>query len=136
MYSTYQKGALNLVWVAIVSAMMAGVAMATLYSWRYDRNVFAKGLKKASGAFQQTQRVAEQATGTGSAAAIYQCKVDGKILYSNVACDTKTGDAKKVDVQDTRGFEAPKVPVVVPTAENAPPSLNDKMIEKAIQQAR
>lgn len=131
MHSRFERGALSLVGVAIGSALLAAVAMATLYSWRYERNVFVEGWTKLSGLFQkQTQEMAQSIGGT-TQPAIYQCKVNGKVLYSNVACDVKSAATKKVDVQDTHGFEAPKVPVETASVENNRPTLQDKLIEKA-----
>jgi hypothetical protein len=132
MNQQYQKGEINLVWVAVISALVAAVAMAALYSWRYERNLFAEGWTKLASKFQDTQRAAEAVTGI-NAPAIYQCNVNGKVLYSNVACDVKNADSKKVDIQDTRGFEAPKVPVPEKTLESAKPTAQDRIIERATQ---
>jgi hypothetical protein len=133
MHAKFERGALSLIGVAIFSALLAAVAMATLYSWRYDRNLFVEGWTKLSGLFQkQAQQVAQSVGGTTSPS-IYQCNVNGKVLYSNVACDVKSTDTKKVDVQDTHGFEPPKVPVEPPSVESSRPTLQDKMIEKALQ---
>ncbi|MGZ3159823.1 MAG: hypothetical protein ACXU7D_04605 [Burkholderiaceae bacterium] len=133
MRAKFERGALSLVGVAIFSALLALVAIAALYSWRYERNVFAEGWSKSSNLVQQeTQRVTQR-IGNSTASAIYQCNVNGKVLYSNVACDVKNVASKKVDLQDTHGFEAPKVPVQVISAENRAPTLQDKMIEKATQ---
>jgi hypothetical protein len=112
---------------------LAAAAMATLYSWRYERNIFAEGWGKLSGLFQkQAQQMAQSVGGTTSPS-IYQCNVKGKVLYSNVACDVKSVNTKKVDVQDTHGFEPPKVPVETASIESSRPTLQDKMIEKALQ---
>ncbi|HEY8101558.1 MAG TPA: hypothetical protein VIF82_12460 [Burkholderiaceae bacterium] len=133
MHSKFEQGALSLVGVAIFSAVLAAVAIATLYSWRYERNVFAEGWTKFSGLFQQqTQRVA-QSVGSPASSAIYQCTVNGKVLYSNVACDVKDVASKKVDVQDTHGFEAPKLPLEASSVENNRPALQDKIIDRALQ---
>jgi hypothetical protein len=128
-----ERGALSLIGVAVFSALLASVAIAALYSWRNDRNVFAEGWAKLSGQFQQQTQQVVQNVGGNTTPAIYQCNVDGKVLYSNVACDVKSAASKKVDIQDTRGFEAPKVPVEVSPVENSRPTLQDKIIEKAIQ---
>ena len=133
MHSKFEQGALSLIGVVIFSALLASVAIATLYSWRYERNVFTDAWAKLSGLFQQqTQRVV-QSVGSSNTSAIYQCNINGKVLYSNVACDVKNVASKKVDVQDTHGFEAPKVPVEVPAVENNHPTLQDKVIDRALQ---
>jgi hypothetical protein len=132
MLSKYERGALHLIGVAVVSGLVACVAMASLYSMRTERNLFAEGWTKLSGAFRQTQHAAEAVTGTGASSTIYQCNMNGKVLYSNVACDAKSTASKKVDIQDTRGFEAPKVAVEAPSTENDPMALKEKMIENAL----
>ena len=133
MHSKFERGAISLVWVAIVSASMAALAMATLYSLRHERNVFAEAWTKLVGQAQKTQQQAMQSATGNATSGIYQCNVNGKVLYSNVACDVKSASSKKVDIQDTRGFEAPKVPVEASATENGAPTLQDKMLEKAMQ---
>jgi hypothetical protein len=133
MHARFERGALSLVGVAVFSALLASVAIAALYSWRNERNVFAEGWSKLSGLFQQETQRAAQSIASPASSAIYQCNVNGKVLYSNVACDVKNVLSKKVDLQDTHGFEAPKVPVQVTPVENKPPTAQDKMIEKAMQ---
>jgi hypothetical protein len=133
MHVNVERGALNLIGVAVFSALLAAVAIASLYSWRNERNLFAEGWAKLSGQFQQQTQQVVQNVGGNTSPAIYQCNVGGKVLYSNVACDVKSAGSKKIDIQDTHGFEAPKVPVEVSSVENSRPTLQDKIIEKVTQ---
>lgn len=134
MNSKFERGALNLVWVAVFSGLLASVAMATLFSLRNERNLFAEGWVKLTHVFQQTQRATGSAfNANATASVVYKCTVNGLVVYSNVACDVKNPTSKKVDLQDTSGFEAPKIPVAVASEENGPTSMQDKMIEKAMQ---
>ncbi len=133
-----QRGVLNLTWVAVFSAVFAAVAMAALFSMRYERNLFAEGgarLAKLFGASPAARALdtARSAAGAGDAGggALRQCLIDGKRVISNTACTDKNPTSKTLQLHDTKGFEAPKV---APPAEAAPtsqPAL-DKMIEKQL----
>ncbi len=131
---TRQRGALSLTGVAIVSALFAAVAMAALYSMRYERNVFAEGWDKlvggeAAGAALGGVRAA---TGTDEGAApLRKCVIDGKTVVSNVDCTDANGSSRDIDIQVTRGVEAPKVPVAPPAEPTSNPAL-DRMIEKQL----
>jgi len=127
-----QRG-LGLVQVAIVMAVIAAIAMASLMSMRAEHNYFTDIANKLLG-----KPSAPAGADTGSPAAavappppagvLRKCTVNGKTVYSDVDC--KSGQAIKAI--DTQGIEAPKVPKPDP-ASSAPQSATDKMIEKATQ---
>ena len=131
----YQKG-LSLLWTAVVVGLVAAAGMVALMSARYERNYFAEGWKKltkteAGQVVQQVQQNAANAS-KPEAAAIRKCVIDGKVVYSNVDCDKGNATSQKVQIHDTKGFEAPKVPVAsAPEGEGAP-SMRDKLIDKAV----
>lgn len=133
MHLKYQKG-LSLLWTAVVVGIVALAAMVALMSARYERNYFSEAWKKVTKtdvgqAVQQTQ----QNVANAESGQIKKCVIDGKTVYSNVECDKANPTSQKVQIHDTKGFEAPKVPVAsTPEAEGAP-SMRDKMIEKAVQ---
>jgi hypothetical protein len=56
--------------------------------------------------------------------------VAGRVTYSNVDCNTKNPTSRAVTLNDSRGFEPPKVAPSVPAAM---PGVSDKMIEQATQ---
>lgn len=128
----YQKG-LSLLWTAVVVGLISLAGMVTLMSARYERNYFAETWKKLSKtdvgqAVQQTQ----QNVARTESAQIKKCVIDGKTVYSNVECDKANPTSQKVQIHDTKGFEAPKVPIAsTPDAEGAP-SMRDKLIDKAV----
>ena len=135
----YQRGELSLFWMAVVVGIVALVCMGALFSMRYERNFFAeawKGFMKsdAGKVVQQTQKTADAvANPDGGSAEIRKCTIDGKVVYSNVECDAKNASTRKVALHDTQGIEAPKVPQASAPQPEQQPTLQDKMIEKAVQ---
>ena len=135
MHIRYQKG-LSLLWTAIIVGLLSSAGMVALMSARYERNYFAEAWKKLTKTevgqvVQQTQQNASNAV-KPEAAAIRKCTIDGKVVYSNVECDKANPTSQKVQINDTKGFDAPKVPVAsTPEAEGAP-SMRDKLIDKAV----
>ena len=137
-----QRGALNLVWVAIISAALAAAAMAALWSMRLDRNLFAEGVSKVAGAAPARAAIdaargalaATAVPGAGGAAStvMRKCVIDGKPVVSNTDCLDANRSTRTIKIHDTRGFEAPKLPVApVPAATSDP--LTDKIIEKQLR---
>jgi hypothetical protein len=132
-----QRGSLSLVWVAIASALLAGLAMAALFSMRYERNLFAEGWAKAAGALPAapTLETARQAVGAAPAAgapgALRKCVIKGQTVISNVDCTPDNKTSKVIEIHVTHGIEAPKAP---PRADPAPSSdpMIDKMVEKQL----
>ncbi|MFP5392183.1 MAG: DUF4124 domain-containing protein [Gammaproteobacteria bacterium] len=126
-----QRGVFNLYWVAILSAVFAGVAMTALFSMRYQKNYFAEGVEKAKKAVGASQAVAaiEAAKPAGSGATLSKCVINGKTVISNTECTAANPTTKKMQLHDTRGFEAPKAPPVAQREPTSDPTL-DRMIEK------
>ena len=133
----HQRGVLNLYWVAIFSALLAGLAMAALYSMRYERNLFAEAWAKVKGAApaQDMAEAARKAVAGADPAkgdgALHKCVVDGKTIISNTECAASNPTSKVIQIHDTKGFDAPKAP---PPADSAPTSnaATDKLIEKQL----
>jgi hypothetical protein len=137
-----QRGALSLFWVAIVSAALAAVAMAALWSMRLDRNLFAEAASKVPGAAPARQAIdaahgalagSSISTGTGtSAGAMRKCVIHGKKVISNTDCLDANHTTKTIEIHDTRGFEAPKQPVAPAAVATSDPG-TDKIIEKQLR---
>jgi hypothetical protein len=130
-----QHGTLNLYWLAIFSAVFAAAAMAALFSMRYERNLFAEGWAKVVGAAQTPALETARQAVSGAVGApqppsnvLRKCIIDGKKVISNVDCLPENKTSQVIEIHDTKGFEAPKVPV---RAEPEPSS--DPMIDKAIE---
>jgi hypothetical protein len=134
-----QRGALNLAWVAILSALVAAAAMAAIWSMRYERNLFAEGVSALAGAApaRQAMDAARQAVagtqdGQARAGALRKCVIDGKTVVSNTDCLDSNKTSKTIKISDTRGFEAPKAPVVAASSPTSDPAI-DKIIEKQLR---
>lgn len=138
-----QQRGLGLIQVALVMAVLAAIAMAAMFSMRYERNLFAEGLAKLTGHPLPPPKGADGLPGApaGAPAAaaakpappagvLRRCLIKGKTVYSDVDCAASNPTSTVVQVHETRGIEAPKVPKPE-AAESGPPSMQDKMIEKA-----
>lgn len=130
-----QRGAFNLVTVFIVSAIVAIAALTALFSIRGERNLFAEGAAKAGkfandapGAVLESARLAV-APGAGK---MRRCVIHGKPVISNTDCRDTNPTSKEIKIHETRGFEAPKKPVVLPPEVGSDPML-DKIIEKQVR---
>lgn len=143
MNAKYQRGELSLLWAAVFIATVTLVAVAALFSMRYERNFFSEMWQRiirsdAGKTLQYTGQMAQSAVGRESAvasSAIRHCMIDGKVMYSNVECDAKNPTSRKVELHDAQGIEAPKAPVSA-SQESASQTLQDKMIEKAVSDRR
>lgn len=131
----YQRGELSLFWAAVFVGVVTLIAVALLFSMRYERNFFSEAWQHmmrsdAGKTFQQTGQLAQNAVKSGASAstAIRKCMIDGKVTYSNVECDAKNPTSSKVELHDTRGIEAPKASV---PQESVPQMLQGKIIDKA-----
>ncbi|HEY0847115.1 MAG TPA: hypothetical protein VGE12_17230 [Noviherbaspirillum sp.] len=136
MISTRQKGELSLMWAAVLIGVVTLVAMVGLMSARHERNYFGEAWKRltrteAGQVLQQTQQSAERAVKQESAD-VKKCMIDGKVVYSNVECDTANPTSRKVQLHDTKGFEAPKQPPA-PAPEAEGKDMRQKMIDKAVE---
>jgi hypothetical protein len=99
-----QRGVLNLFWVAIGSAAFAGVAMAALFSMRYERNLFAEGMAKVGAlAGASVHSAAGQRGGD-----MRKCVIAGKTVVSNTECAADNPTSRAMSRHDTQGIDAPK----------------------------
>jgi len=131
-----QRGAYNLYHVALLSAGVAALAMAALFSLRQERNLFAEGAAKAGKLLTDSPIAAPidsaRAQLAGSAAQMRKCVINGKTVISNTDCDARNPTSKVIKLRDSKGFEAPRVPVE-PKKEFDAQDLRAKMIEKQLQ---
>lgn len=120
-----QRG-ISLLWVAVVMGGVALAMMVGLMSMRHERNYFAEAWAKV------TDKVPAQASALAEAPAdpLKKCVIDGRTVISNTECKDDNRTTRTLDIHDTKGIEAPKVP---PTEPEAAPGSNpaiDKIIEK------
>jgi len=127
-----QRG-ISLILVAVLMAGVAALAMAAIFSMRYERNLFAEGVAKLTG------KAPAATAGSGAAAAaaapapgnqLRRCVINGKTVFSDTECSAANATTKNVVVHETKGVEAPKPPKPGPAAA-APQDLRAKMIENA-----
>jgi hypothetical protein len=130
-----QRGALSLVRVAIVSALVAAAAMAALWSLRHQRMLFAEAASAVAGAAPARQAIdaARSALAAPHApGAMRKCVIHGKPVISNTDCLDANKTSKTIEIHDTRGVEAPKVPVAPAPGPSSDPAI-DKIIEKQLR---
>jgi hypothetical protein len=135
-----ERGAISLFWCAVLVGVLASAAMAALFSMRYERNLFAEGWNHVTGAVAQSRAVEAVKVAKSADSGIRKCVVNGAVVYSNVECKASDPTSRHVELQDTHGFEAPKVPpsesasasASASTPKTAAAKLQEKMIDKAI----
>jgi hypothetical protein len=135
-----QRGALNLLWVAVFSALLAAVAMAAIYSMRNERNLFAEAWTRLAGAAPaQAQQALDSARAALAApdpakgdGVMRKCVIDGLTVVSNSDCVAANPTSKAIKIHDTRGIEAPKPPVRTEAAPSSDPMI-DKVLEKQLR---
>jgi hypothetical protein len=59
-------------------------------------------------------------------------RINGKTVVSNTECTDQNKSSKAIEMRDSRGFEAPKLPPP-PPPEPGSDKIKDKMIEKQLQ---
>lgn len=135
MHHKYQRGAVSLLWCAVFVGIVTLAAMVVLMSARHERNYFAEAWKRVSGGApaQMLKTVKQDSVHAvkGEASAVRKCIVDGKVVYSNVDCLSDNPSSRTVQLHDTRGIEAPKMPA--PDTHKTPETLQQRMIEQAAQ---
>jgi hypothetical protein len=131
-----QRGALSLLRVTLFSALVAACAMAAIYSMRHERNLFAEVWDRLAGAAPSAQQAldsARKAVGAGTdGAALRKCVVKGKSVVSNTDCTDSNRSSRRIDIHDTKGIEAPKLPAPPQAEPTSNPAL-DKLIEKQLR---
>lgn len=123
-----QRGALNLYAVVAAAVLLAACAMAALFSMRTERNLFAEGAAMVGKAAGESVKAAA----TDSGGPMRKCVINGKTVVSNTDCTDQNKTSKTIQIRDSRGFEAPKLPPP-PPAEPGSDKIMDKMMEKQLQ---
>ena len=144
-----QRG-LSLIWCAVAMAVLTYGAMAAVFAMRYQRNLLAESwaliqrgpVAKVSGALQAAAGSpsgtvsrdglrALAGNGATSDGALRKCRVNGKVMYSNVACTEHNRTTHALDLVDSHGIEPPKV-AEQPVADTpAVPNPTDRAIARA-----
>jgi hypothetical protein len=138
-----QRGYFNLYYVAAFSAVVAALAMAAIWSMRYERNLFAEGAAKVGKMFSASpaQAVVDSAKtavadATGAPGApksdgkMRKCKIDGKTVVSNTDCLDSNPTSKTMKLQITQGVVMPKEPPKPKEDGSGSLPMLDKVLEK------
>jgi hypothetical protein len=135
----YQRGALSLWWCAILVGLCTGLAFVGIFSVQHGRNLFADGWAYVQNtpAGQSMQRTQFAATSVLKEhdTTLRKCTINGAVVYSNVDCRPDNPTSRVVELHDSRGFEPPKVPVVAKPQTNPSDNLQQKALDKAIENA-
>ena len=130
-----QRGALNLYWVAILSAALAALAMVALISMRNDHNFFADAATKAkdsaAGGAAREAIASAGDTIAGRDKRIKTCRVKGAVVVSNTACLDQNKTTRLIDIPEGNVADAVKAPPPVPVQATSDPRI-DKLIEKQL----
>ena len=130
-----QRGALNLYWVAILSAAMAALAMLALMSMRGERNLFAEGADKAQASFadSRAKRALQSASASvsGTDTRMKKCVIRGKTVISNTDCPDANKSTRVIVIPEGNIANAVQAPVVPENAATSDPHI-DKIIEKQL----
>jgi hypothetical protein len=112
-------------------AVAASAAMLALISIRHERMPLSGS---AAAPVTSALRTARQATDAIAppGAPIRKCMSNGKTVYSNTGCNGTDQPGHAVELHDTRGIEAPKIPAAASTAPQPAPDLRERMIERAV----
>jgi hypothetical protein len=119
-----------LILVAVLMAAVAALAMAAIFSMRYERNLFAEGLARLGGESPVAAPAAGAPATSAPASQLRRCVIDGKTVFSDTECSAANATTRNVVVHETKGIDAPRAPKPDP-ADAAPQDLRAKMIEKA-----
>ncbi len=97
-----QRGSLSLGWSMMLFGALVALVLTVLLSFGFERNLFAEGWQRLMQAAQgaPSWRQSTQALERGlqpDAAAIRKCIVNGKVTYSNVACEKEKPVSRKRD---------------------------------------
>lgn len=135
-----QQQGLSLIGVAIFMALLTLCAMGALYWMRYERNPITDIMNGQVGkAHKAPPGTALKASSPGVAEAppaapqgpIRKCVIAGKTVYSDTECPKS---AEKMKLHDSKGFAPPPKPVQE-TEPDAPATLQQKAMDKAIEKA-
>lgn len=97
-----QRGAVSLGWSMLLFFAIVAAVMTALLSFGLERNLFAEGWDHAVGKMQRSavlQAPKQAASGKvvqADSPAIRKCVQDGKVMYSNVGCDSKASSKQAV----------------------------------------
>jgi hypothetical protein len=130
-----QRGAVNLYWVALLSAGAAALAMAALMSMRAERNLLTEGAGQArkafdaSGARKALKAASDRVTGTDSG--MKRCVIGGKTVVSNTDCAATNKSTRAIVITEGNIADEVKAPKEASGGATSDPTI-DKIIQKQL----
>ena len=115
-----QRGAINLILVAVLVMALTLAAMSFLYYMRYGhvplQDVWQRWSKSADVVTKELSGLSKDGSLSGKAATvdtgIKRCTVNGKALFSDVECSDSNPTTRAVKLYDSKGGEPPKASAV------------------------
>ncbi|MFZ6800894.1 hypothetical protein [Undibacterium sp. Di24W] len=139
-----QSGGISLLMTAVLMMGIALIGISCLYylrfsqwpmqasfsRWSQSLGIIEKEVKKSAGLVSNGDNPVPFGDG------LRKCKINGKIVYSNVDCLDSNATTRAVQLQDNRGFSSPPSPPKDSgLTVNSGPTLQEKMISKATDKA-
>jgi hypothetical protein len=136
-----QSGGISLLMTAVLMMGIAFIGMSVLYYLRFSQwpmqasfsrwsqsiGIIGKEVEKSAGLVSN----ADSAVAFGDG--LRKCKINGKVVYSNVDCLDSNATTRAVQLQDNRGFSSPPSPPKDSALTvNSGSTMQEKMINRAI----
>jgi len=149
---TRQTG-INLVWVSILSMIVAAAGMMALYTMRYGHLPFQEALARWQSSGKVIGNELQQATGIKDLnlpdqenagapppvtveSGVRRCIIQGRTVFSDTECSDQNPTTKTMKLTDTKGFVHSKpVQTEDENATGTDTDLRRKMIDKVIEKS-
>ena len=139
-----QSGGISLLMTAVLMMGISLIGMSVLYYLRFSQWPMQESFNRwgqSLGVIQQEVKkgaglVSNSADSSTFGEGLRKCKINGKVVYSNVDCPDTNATTRSLTLQDSRGFSlpAPSEKTTALTA-NSGPTIQEKMIDRAIDKA-
>jgi hypothetical protein len=135
-----QSGGISLLMTAVLMMGITLIGMSVLYYLRFSQwpmqasfnrwgqslGVIEQEVKKSAGL------VSDGTDSSTLGEGLRKCKINGKVVYSDVDCLDSNATTRSLTLQDSRGFSLPPSEKNSVLTANSGPTIQEKMMEKAI----
>jgi hypothetical protein len=139
-----QSGGISLLMTAVLMMGITLIGMSVLYYLRFSQWPMQESFNRwgqSLGVIQQEVKkgaglVSDGADSSTLGEGLRKCKINGKVVYSDVDCLDSNATTRSLTLHDSRGFSLP-TPAEKSSAlsANSGPTIQEKKIEKAIEKA-